>query len=311
MSILLNNSPYDNGPWVYYLNKYLPSMDVWVYPEVPDPNKVKYAAIWDHPANDLERYPNLCAILNLGAGMDLIDKMPSLPRVPIVRLVDPEVGTDMAQYTLYWVLHFQRNFEPYRRYAAQREWHRIEYVTSLNYRVLVVGLGLIGTQIAEYLAANRFAVTGWSRNPKQVDGVTCVNGDDGLNTALAETDVVVNCLPYNSSTEGFLNEHKLGQLPKGANVINVSRGAVIDEAALIAALESKHIGAAALDVFVTEPLPQESPLWTMPNVFVTPHMSGATFARSACRTLADNIERLEAGEEAFPLYVPPQHQDAK
>lgn len=308
MAILLNNAPYDNDPWVHYLQEYLPGMDVWVYPHIPDPAKVKYAAIWDHPAGDLERYPNLRAILNLGAGMDLIDRQPTLPNVPVVRLVDPEVGTDMAQFALYWILHFQRNFERYREHARQRLWQRLEYVNSSRYRVLVVGLGMIGSQIAEYLAMNRLAVSGWSRRAKTIKGVNCVHGEAGLTRAMGDTEVLINCLPFNAETAGFFNQERLGHLSLGANIINVSRGAVFDEAALISALQSGQIGAAALDVFATEPLPSASLLWEMPNVFITPHMSGATFARSACRTLADNIERLEAGEEAFPIYEPPQRR---
>ena len=303
MSILLNNAPYDNDPWVHYLNEYLPDMPVFVYPDIPDINAVKYAATWDHPHGDLERYPNLRAILHLGAGMDLIDAQPTLPDVPIVRLVDPEVGIDMAQFALYWTLHFQRNFEDYRTLSESSRWTRHEYTNSSSYNVAVIGLGLIGAQIAQTISANRFNVTGWSRRPQTLDGVANLNGESGLQQALEQADVVINCLPLNDNTQHFFDSEKLAWLKKGANIINISRGGVIDDAALIDGLNNKRIGAAALDVFAVEPLPKDHPYWQMTNVFVTPHMSGATYARSACRTLADNIERIEAGEAPFPIYT--------
>ncbi len=302
MSILLNNAPYDNEPWVHYLNEYLPELPVFVFPDIPDVEAIHYAAIWDHPHGDLERYPNLRAVFNLGAGMDLIDAQPSLPDVPIVRLVDPEVGTDMAQFTLYWVLHFQRNFELYRRHQSLTQWRREDYVNSSHYTVSIIGLGLIGQQIAQTIAANRFRVLGWSRSPQDVEGVTSLHGEKGLEEALGQADVVVCCLPLNVNTEHFFDQAKLDLIKPKANVVNVSRGALFDDSALISSLESGHISAAALDVFAVEPLPTDHPYWRMPNVFITPHMSGATYARSACRTLADNIERMEAGAAPFPIY---------
>lgn len=304
MSILLNNAPYDNAPWVHYLNQYLPDIPVWVYPDIPDPTDVKYAAIWDHPHYDLERYSNLRAILNLGAGMDLIDQQPSLPDVPLVRLVDPEVGTDMAQFALYWVLHFQRRFEEYRRLAKDKNWQRLDYINSSRHRVLVLGMGLIGQQVAEYLARNQFDVAAWNRSEKSVPNVKSFCGDDEILEALGNADVVINCLPLNKGTKHLLNEHALSRLPKGASLINISRGGVIDHMALVSLLESGHIAAAALDVFDEEPLPSSSELWQMDNVFVTPHMSGATYASSAARVLADNIERMEQGVAPFPIYKP-------
>ena len=308
MGILLNNAPYDNDPWVHYLNQYLPDIPVFVYPDVPDVKAVKYAATWDHPAGDFERYPNLRAILHLGAGMDLIDAQPTLPDVPIVRLVDPEVGLDRAQFALYWTLHFQRNFEQYRTLARDSRWDRLDYINSKRYNVAVVGLGLIGTQIAQTIASNRFKVLGWSRRSQILEGVTNLNGEDGLKRALEHADVVINCLPLNDNTHHFFDSEKLAWLKQGANIINISRGGVFDDTALIDGLNNGRIGAAALDVFAVEPLPEDHVYWQMPNVFVTPHMSGATYARSACRTLADNIERLEAGEDPFPIYIPKSKQ---
>ena len=159
MSILINNAPYKSEPWQHYLRTHLPNHESWIYPDIPDRELVKYALIWDRPHGDLHGYPNLQAILNLGAGMDLIDQDPSLPNVPIVRLIDPAVGDDMAQYALYWTMHFQRGYEAYRHAAAEAKWVRHKHKLSQDYKVSVLGLGLIGSYIAEQIAATGFKDT--------------------------------------------------------------------------------------------------------------------------------------------------------
>ena len=304
MSILINNAPYKSEPWQRYLREYLPDHTSWLYPDVPDPALVEYALIWDHPHGDLHRYPNLRAIMNLGAGMDLIDQHPSLPDVPIVRLIDPAVGDDMAQYAMYWIMHFQRGYEAYRQAAAERQWRRHKHKISQDYTVTVLGLGLIGAFIAERFALNNFKVIGWSRQAKTVNGVETVSGAEQLDYALSHCDTLINCLPLNAATRHFLNHERLNTMRKGSTLVNLSRGAVIDDTTLIALLKSGHIAGAALDVFVQEPLPADAEYWSLANVFVTPHVSGMTYARDASRVLAENILRIERGEQPFPIYKP-------
>lgn len=304
MAILLNNHGYDNAPWEQALSEYLPGMPVHCYPDIPDPEAIKYAAVWAHPHGDLLNYPNLKAILNLGAGTDHLDAEPKLPNVPIVRLLDPDVGNDMAQYVNYWAMHFHRRFEDYRHQSERQHWERIEVPRTQHYQVTILGLGLIGAFIAERVAQNGFKSVGWSRKPRELADVECYSGDAGLPQVLQSSDVLVNCLPLNPATEGFLNADRLSQLPQGAHFINVSRGAIIDDEALLSLLDSGHIAGAALDAFVTEPLPKDSPYWHHPNVFITPHTAGPTYAKSAARVLADNIQRMENGEVPFPIHIP-------
>ena len=141
MSILLNNHGSDNEPWRLALSSHLPKMPIHLFPDIPDVDEIHYAVVWDHPKGDLCRYPNLKAVLVLGAGMDHIDADSSIPDVPIVRLVDPAVGDDMSQYCLYWVIHFQRRFEDYRQQAGRRHWQRYQVPLSEDFRVSVLGLG--------------------------------------------------------------------------------------------------------------------------------------------------------------------------
>jgi glyoxylate/hydroxypyruvate reductase A len=306
MSIFVSNSEGECKSWVDVLAEQLPDQYIYEYKDLPNKEDVEYAVVWNHPHGDLGTFPNLKAILVLGAGTDFIDRDHNLPRVPLVRLIDPDVGNDMAHYVLYWVMHFHRHYEKYRQQTPNKSWARYEMPRSKDYRVTVLGLGRIGAYIAQQLAANNFYTSAWNRSVKNINQVNCYTGEAGMSDALTDTDVLVNCLPLNQDTQTMLNAELLSQLPRGANLINVSRGAVIDDAALIELMQSGHIAAAALDTFSQEPLPSRSPYWSMPKVFVTPHMSGSTYAKSAARVISDNIKRIEKGEEPFPIHKPPE-----
>jgi glyoxylate/hydroxypyruvate reductase A len=303
MAILLNNGGHDNTPWAEALADYLPAMAIHEYPNIPKSDDIHYAVIWNHPWGDLMNYPNLKAILILGAGTDHIDQDPHLPDVPVVRLLDPDVGNDMAQYACYWVMHFHRQYERYRQQAKDQYWQRHEVKRSVDFTVSILGLGLIGSFIAERIALNGYRTLGWNRSQKEINNVLCHSGEEGLEHVLRSSDVIVNCLPLNKQTKHLLNYTTLSKLPVGASIINVSRGAVIDDASLLALIDSGHIGSAALDAFVVEPLPPESPYWALDNVYITPHTAGATYPKSAARVIADNIERVERGELPFPIHT--------
>ncbi|MFT5135646.1 MAG: glyoxylate/hydroxypyruvate reductase A [Arenicella sp.] len=302
MAILLNNHGYDNTPWAKALREYLPLLPIYEFPDIPDPEDIQYAVVWEHPHGDLVNYPNLKAVMILGAGTDHIDQDTQLPDVPLVRLLDPDVGNDMAQYACYWTMHFHRQYERYRQQKYNQHWQRHEVTRSVDFTVSVLGLGLIGSFVAQRIAANGYRTLGWNRSQKNIDKVVCHSGDAGLTEVLGSSDVLINCLPLTDQTRHLLDQSALSQLPKGASLINVSRGAIIDDTALIALLESGHIAAAALDAFVVEPLPAQSPYWRLDNVFVTPHTAGATYPKSAARVIADNISRMENGEMPFPIY---------
>jgi len=310
MAILINEVDGDSAAWAQAITTYLPDKAVYCYPDIPDPDQIEYAVIWNHPHGDLLNYPNLKAVLLLGAGTDFIDRDPAMlalqPKVPLVRLLDPDVGNDMAQYACYWAMHFHRRYEDYRQQAAHKQWIRHEVARTADTRVSVLGLGIIGSFIAERIAINGFAAQAWNRSAKTVTDVQCFSGASGLKELLATTDILINCLPLNAGTRHLLNRQRLSTLPAGGYVINVSRGAVIDDEALLALLHSGHIAGAALDTFAQEPLEPESPLWaaqtTHSNMHITPHISGATYAKSTAKVVVDNILRLEQGEEPFPIH---------
>ncbi|NNC36119.1 MAG: glyoxylate/hydroxypyruvate reductase A [Acidimicrobiales bacterium] len=295
MAILLNNDGHWHDKWRAAILKYLPGRPIVEYPNVPEPDAIEYAFIWKHPAGDLEKYPNLKAVFSLGSGVDYLDAFPILPDAPMFRLIDPAMAEDMALYTLYWVIHFQRLFGIYQTQQKQAHWARYPTPLAPAFKVTMLGLGAIGSHIAQVLAKNGFDVSGWSRSPKDIEGVKCIHGEDALFDNLPQTDVLVCCLPFTKTTYEFLSLSVLSKLKKGGALINISRGAVINEEDLLTLLDSGHIGGAALDVFHTEPLPRNSPFWQHPNVHVTPHMSGATNPDTAVQIIAKELADFENG----------------
>jgi glyoxylate/hydroxypyruvate reductase A len=167
--------------------------------------------------------------------------------------------------------------------------------------VTILGLGALGAACAKALAGLGFQVAGWSRSPKQIEGVTCHSGDQGLNDALANTDILVLLLPLTPATTDIINERTLAIMPPGSVIINPGRGALIDDAALLSALDTGHISHATLDVFRVEPLPENDPYWHHPKVTVTPHIASETRPETAAERIAENIRRGEAGEPFLNL----------
>jgi glyoxylate/hydroxypyruvate reductase A len=150
--------------------------------------------------------------------------------------------------------------------------------------------------VAQAMQRFGYQAAGWSRSPKQIDGVACHHGAAGLNAFLARTNILVCLLPLTGDTRGILNRAHLAQLPKGAHLVNIGRGAHLVEDDLLAVLDEGHLGGATLDVFAEEPLPAASRLWVHPKVLVTPHVSAATLRDESMAQIAAKIRACERGE---------------
>lgn len=306
MSILLNNNGYSNKMWQDALKTVLPEKALFTYPDIEDIHtvreKIEYALVWNHPRGDLVKYPNLKGVLLLGAGTEALDQEPELPNVPIVRLIDPEVIKDMSLYALYWVIHFQRLLDIYSNQQQQHHWQRHETPATQDYTITVLGLGAVGRTVAQRLLDNGYHVIGWDKELQRVDGMRCYDHEK-LHQAVDHSHAVINCLPLNRHTKHLIDTEFLSFMPKDSVLINISRGGIINHHDLLKSLDQEHLKATILDVFDQEPLPSDSPLWDHPKVTVTPHISGATYARSAAKVIAKNIARIESGETPFPLYT--------
>jgi glyoxylate/hydroxypyruvate reductase len=193
------------------------------------------------------------------------------------------------------VLHWHRQMEAYRVQQRDRVWRQLPQKLARERRVGFLGLGVLGADAARVLKELRFDVAGWSRSTRDLAGITCFHGASGLSAFLARTEILVCLLPLTDETTAILNWETLAALPKGACVVNVARGGHVDEAEMLAALDSGHIAGASLDVFTEEPLPPDHPFWTHEKVIVTPHVAAVTHARTSVVHIAEQIRRFEAG----------------
>ena len=243
---------------------------------------------------DFRPYSKLKAVLNLWAGVENVVGNETLS-VPLARMVDPGLTEGMVEWVTGHVLRHHLGIDA--NLAAQNgEWVKHVPPLARDRRVGILGLGELGRACGEALAFLNFDVSGWSRSPKSIPGIACHHGDEGLARVLGTSEILVLLLPLTADTENTLDAPAIGLLPEGAVVLNPGRGALIDDAALLASLDSGHLSHATLDVFRTEPLPPEHPFWAHPKVTVTPHIASDTRPASASRVIAENVRRGEAGE---------------
>lgn len=265
----------------------------------------RYAVVWLPPPELFTVERGLRAVFNAGAGVERLLAMPGLPAsLPIVRLVDAGMAPKMAEYVCFYIARITRGLDRFGGPNALRDWNA-ERPRGRPPTVGVLGLGAIGAHIAQAARLFGYPVRGWSRTPKQLEGVDCFAGAARLAEFLAGTQILVDALPLTDETRHLLDRGRLSQLPAGSQLINVGRGATIVDEDLLALLDSGHLAGAVLDVFRVEPLPAEHPFWHHPKVTVTPHLSGPTPRKPAARQIAEAIAALEAGTPVtdLPGYV--------
>lgn len=243
---------------------------------------------------DFTPYTRCKAVLNLWAGVEKIVGNPTLTQ-PLCRMVDPALTEGMVEYVTGHVLRHHLGMDRHIRHQDGVWRHHLIPPIARERPVTILGLGALGAACGQALAALNFPVTGWSRTPKDVAGLRCLSGMDALETALEGAQIVVLLLPLTAGTTDLLNADRIARMARGSFVINPGRGPLIDDQALLEALDAGQIAHATLDVFRTEPLPPDHPFWAHPHVTVTPHIAADTRAPSAARVVAENIRRGEAG----------------
>ncbi|MEP4197951.1 MAG: glyoxylate/hydroxypyruvate reductase A [Aliishimia sp.] len=265
-----------------------------------DPKDVDYIIYApDSALQDFTPYVKSKAVLNLWAGVEAIVGNPTL-HLPLARMVDPSMTQGMMEWVTGHCLRHHLGMDTHIT-ATPGTWEPSAPPVTWDRKIAVLGMGALGAACARSLAALGFEVHGWSRSLKQIEGLITHHGPDGLRNALNGADGVVLLLPKTPETENTLNGDTLPFLAQGAFVLNPGRGPLIDDAALIEALNSGQIGHATLDVFRIEPLPQDDPYWRHPNVTVTPHIASETRPAYAAKIIAENIRRGEAGEPFLHL----------
>ncbi|GAA0829756.1 glyoxylate/hydroxypyruvate reductase A [Marinomonas arenicola] len=284
--------------WVKALAKALPEEHIMPFAELSEEQKntCELAIVANPDPSELLALPELKWVHSVWAGVERMVMELDRPRFSIVRLIDPELASTMSEAVLAWSLFLHREMYAYQEQQERKDWRQRPMVRAQDRRISVLGLGELGKTSALRLKENGFEVSGWSRRPKTIQGVSCFHGQEGLYELLRQSDILICLLPLTEQTRGILNQDTLAYLPQNSSIINFARGAIIDEQALLSALD-KQVSHAVLDVFTQEPLPQNHPYWQHPNISVLPHVSAPTHPASASQIVANNIRRYrERGE---------------
>ena len=278
--------------WLQLLREAMPEADIVDFREIEQSRcaDVSLAIVANPDPADVRRFANLRWVHSVWAGVERLvtDLAHFGVPIPIVRLVDPRLADTMAEAVLAWTLYLHRDMPAYARQQRAARWHQRPYVPAEARTVALLGLGALGEVAATRLLGAGFRVCGWSRSPKAIAGVECHAGPD-LDVVLAQADIVVCLLPLTPQTTGLLDAARFSAMKPGTQLINFSRGAVIDDNALRTALDDGQLGHAVLDVFAVEPLPADAWHWAHPKVTVLPHISAPTDPQSAARIVAKNI----------------------
>jgi len=265
-----------------------------------DPDDVDYIIYAPNSdVQDFSAFPRLRAVLSLWAGVEGIVGNTTL-RVPLTRMVDAGLREGMVEWVTGHVLRHHLGFDAH-IHGQDGTWRPDAPPLARNRTVAILGLGALGAACASTLARLNFNVTGWSRSPKSLPEIETYHGPDGLDACLATAQIAVLLLPDTPATENTLNARTLALMPRGAVILNPGRGPLIDDSALLAALDTGQIGHATLDAFRVEPLPKGHPFWTHPRVTVTPHIASETRPQTASESIVRNIARAEAGQPLHHL----------
>jgi glyoxylate/hydroxypyruvate reductase A len=277
-----------------------PGADLRLTQELGALEEIDAAVCWYPPEGLLARMPNLQLVQSVGAGIDHLTLDPALPAVPVCRIVDTDMASGMSAYVTWAVIQHQRSMGNYLASAAAGRWQEQPVLPPSRHRVGIAGLGTLGLACARALQTIGYSVRGWSRSPKAdlPAGVESFHGDAGRAAFLAGCDTLVCLLPLTEETRGFLCAELFAQLPRGAHLINVGRGAHLVEADLLQALADGTLGAATLDALTQEPLPADHPFWQDPRILVTPHIATRTHPSAIARQTHDNLLQIRSGRAA-------------
>lgn len=268
-----------------------------VWPDIGNLADIDYLVVWGDFDIDYSAMSRLKAIFSLGAGIDHMGDLSSIPEpVSIVRFVDPLLTEEMTGYVVLNVLRFHRQDGFYRARQASGKWAQVTPPPAGDVSIGIAGAGVLGAAAAKTLSSLGYDVAVWSRTAKDIEGARSYAGAENLSDFLGRTDILVGLLPLTDETRALWSARTFAMLKPGAFVINAGRGASLNEADLLAALESGQIAGAALDVFEHEPLQPGHAFWDHPQVFVTPHVASLSNPEALTAHVRRNIARIERGE---------------
>ena len=294
---------FDRPDLVAGMQPYFPDFDIIDLADkanaARDLTGIDYAIVWKPDADLFTRAKDLKVLFSGGAGVDHVMAVPGLPDIPLVRFVDRNLTTRMSEWVVMQCLLHLRQHQAYEAQREKRVWRELNQPEAKDITVGIMGFGVLGQDSAKKLKTLGFNVIGWSKSGRKVEGFETYD-EKGLDTFLGRTDILVGLLPLTPDTRNLYNTGLFTRLsrkgPFGAPVfINAGRGGSQVEADIVASLNDGTLHGASLDVFQQEPLPLESPFWSMDRVFMTPHASAASDVAALFRHVAQQIERLESG----------------
>ncbi|WP_300709479.1 glyoxylate/hydroxypyruvate reductase A [Limnohabitans sp.] len=294
MNITICFEKLDPTPWVQGLQQAFPEAAVSAW--TPGAPQADHAIVWAPPQQFIDEQPGLQTLFNIGAGVDALLQLKLPSSLKVVRLDDAGMSVQMAEYVCHAVIRHFREFDGYDADTGAGKWSYRKPRSRADFAVGVMGLGVLGERVAKALQVFEFPVNGYSRSAKDLPGIRCFSGAQGLPGFLAASRVLVNLMPLTPETENILNHATLSQLPQGGYLINVARGKHLVEEALITLIDSGHMAGATLDVFRTEPLPADHPFWQHPKITVTPHTSARTLREESIAQIVGKIQALQRGD---------------
>lgn len=302
MRILYYNEGEDPNEWLPKLAAAMPEADIRLWQE-GDTEPADYALVWHPPAALFQNRRGLKAIFNLAAGVDSLLRLSHVipSTIPIFRLEDAGMAIQMAEYVTHAVLRYYRRFDEYEKLASEKKWEMLEPWKRQDFTIGIMGMGVMGTAVAQTLAPFGFPIRGWSRHKKDIGYVDHFYGNNQLDDFLKGVRILVCLLPLTPETENILNKDTFMQLQKGAYLINLGRGAHLVEQDLLKALETGQIRAATLDVTREEPLDENHPFWKEDCISITPHIGGLTFCQATVEQVTRYIHAFEKGEHLSSL----------
>ena len=297
MSIVIIRNDNKTQAWKEALLKADPGLEIYTYDEDHDPDQITMAMVWKPPHGALSRYPGLKALASFGAGVDFLFEDKSLPAgVPITRVVDPYLAADMSEFVIGVILAQLKNLLVFKAVQPESKWLPMEYRRISEVTVGIMGLGELGSRLADDLVRFGFKVRGWARSQKSLEGVSCFMGNKEFTSFLSGTELLVCLLPLTPDTRGILNKELFLKLPSGSYIINVARGGHLVEEDLVQYIDQGHLSGAFLDVFAQEPLPEDHPFWKHSKIDMSPHIASVSDVNSVVPQLLENYRRLQKGE---------------
>ena len=281
MNILLHCGFDNKDEWEKSIKKIFKNDKIFLLKDNPNLNKIECAIIWNVPNNILKKLINLKIIFSLGAGVDHILNLPDYKGTPIIRVKDPSMAKRMGYHILSQILEYQLNLKYFQKAQLNKTWRenlQFQRQVKLNNQIKIgiLGVGFLGTYVGKFLKKLEYNIIGFKKTPATKLLSFPVYTGDSINYFIKNSDIIVSILPSTSATKNFIDKSFLNKMNKESLLINVGRGAAINDSDLIFHLKKNKNFFASLDVFQKEPLKKNSPLWTMDNVTITPHVASLT-----------------------------------